>query len=217
MSEDIDESSSSTTATTFRFASGEVLSLNEDQINKIPYLTAIVSATQYFESTCDEDGHCKLDPQINYEHFSFVLESLSFHSIRQLFTHLPKKMDIISIIALLEFLGFGSQTNPTLNEVDSTFFSTVVYSPLLGKHLQIVRPTVIQDMAVRFAIAMAKEEYDFTKQKVIDQIYWFIMFILSAYDLFGSCLRHHVSKIAEHCFYIFKPSLLKPLKQLILS
>jgi hypothetical protein len=72
-------------------------------------------------------------------------------------------------------------------------------------------------MAVRFAVAMAKEEYDFTKRQVVDQIYWFIMFILSAHELFGSHLRHHVYKIAEHCFSLFKPSLLKPLKKLKLK
>jgi hypothetical protein len=69
-------------------------------------------------------------------------------------------------------------------------------------------------MAVRFGIAMAKEEYDFTKCEVIDQIYWFVMFILSAQKWFGPRLRHHVYKIAEHIFTLFKPSLLKPLDTL---
>jgi len=215
MTDNIGEST--TTAATFLFASGQILTLDEDQIEKIPYLTALVSSAGYFESVRNEDGHYKLDPHIEYKHFSFVLESLSFHSVRQLFTRLPRQNDVIPIIALLDFLGLGPQPDPTLNEVDSIFFSTLVYSPMLQKHLQIVRPSVIQDMAVRFAVAMAKEEYDFTKRKVIDQIYWFIMFILSAYELFGSRLRHHVYKIAEHCFSLFKPSLLKPLNKLIIK
>jgi hypothetical protein len=205
---------SMTTAITFRFTSGQILTLDEDQIEKIPYLIAMVSSADRFESARDEHGHYKLDPHIDYKHFSFVLESLPFHSVRQLFTCLPKQNDVIPIIALLDFLGIGPQPDPTLNEVDSIFFSTLVYSPMLEQYLQIVRPSVIQDMAVRFAIALAKEEYDFTKNEVIDQIYWFIMFILSAYELFGPRLRHHVYKIAEHYFFLFKPSLLKPLKKL---
>ncbi|CAF3448917.1 unnamed protein product [Rotaria sp. Silwood1] len=204
-----------TTAKTFRFAAGQILTLDEDKIEKIPYLAAIVSSADCFESTRDNLGHYKLDPHIEYKHFCFVLETLSFHSVRQLFTHLSKQNHIIPIIALLDFLGIGPQPDPTLREVDSVFFSTLVYSPMLQKYLQIIRPCVLQDMAVRFAIAMAKEEYDFTNCKVIDQIHWFIMFILSAYELFGSRLRYHVYKIAEHCFSIFKPSLLKSLQKII--
>ena len=204
-----------TTAKTFRFTSGQILTLDEDQIEKIPYLAAIVSSGNSFESLRDEDGHYKLDPHIEYKHFSFVLESLSFHSVRQLFTRVPEHNDIIPIIALLDFLGIGPQPDPTLNEVDSTFFSNLVYSPMLEKYVQIIHPSIIQDMAVRLSIAMAKEEYDFTKHKIINQIYWFIMFILSAYKLFHIRIRYHVYKIAEHCFSLFRPSLLKPLKKLM--
>ena len=203
-----------TTTATFSFASGHILTLDEHQIEQIPYLYAMVSSADRFESARNENGHFKLHPHIDYEHFSFVLHSLSFCSVRQLFTCLPKYIDVIPLIALLDFLGLGPQPDPPLNEVNSTFFSTIVYSPLLEKHLQIVRPCVLQEIAVRFGIAMAKEEYDLTKCEVVDQIYWFVMFILSAHKWFGSRLRHHIYIIAEHCFSLFKPSLLKPLKKL---
>ncbi|CAF3711616.1 unnamed protein product [Rotaria sp. Silwood1] len=204
-----------TKAKTFCFASGQTVILDEDKIQKIPYLAALVSSGDCFESARNEHGHYKLDSHIEYKHFSFILESLSFHSVRQLFTHLPKQNDVTPIIALLDFLGIGPQPDPALREVDQIFFSTVVFSPLLEDYLHIIKPSVIQNMAVRFAIAMAKEEYDFTDCKVIDQIYWFVMFILSAYKFFGSRLRHHVYKIAEHCFSLFEPLLLKSLKKLI--
>ncbi|CAF3385683.1 unnamed protein product [Rotaria sp. Silwood2] len=207
---------SKTMAKTFRFASDQVLTVDEDKIEKIPYLAAIVSSADHFESVRNKLGHYKLDPHIEYKHFCFALESLSFHSVRQIFNHLPKQNDVMRIIALLDFLGIGPQPDPTLREVDSIFFSNLVYSPTLGKYVQIVRPSVIQNMAVRFAIAMAKEEYDFTSEAVIDQIYWFVMFILSAYELFGPRLRYHVFRIAEHCFSIFKPLLLQSFKKLVL-
>jgi len=72
-------SESTTTAITFRFASGQILSLDEDQIEKILYLAAVVSSADHFESTRDGDGYYKLDSHIEFTHFSFVLESLSFH------------------------------------------------------------------------------------------------------------------------------------------
>jgi hypothetical protein len=213
MADDIGESITKTK--TFCFASGEILTLDENQIEKIPYLTAIVSSGDHLESSRDENGHYKLDRGIKYKHFSFSLDSLTFHSVRQLFTRLPEQNDVIPIIALLDFLGIGPQPDPSLKEVDLVFFHNLVYSPLLKKYIQIVRPCVIRDMAVRFAIAMAEEEYDFSKREIIDQIYWFIMFILSAHKLFGPRLRYHVYKIAEHCFSLFEPSLLKPLDKLI--
>ncbi|CAF5117080.1 unnamed protein product, partial [Rotaria sp. Silwood1] len=70
-------------------------------------------------------------------------------------------------------------------------------------------------MAVRFAIAMAKEEYDFNNREVIDQIYWFLMFIISAYKYFGPRLRHHIYGIAKHWFSLFKRSRLKCLQKLV--
>ena len=167
--------------TTFRFASGEVLSL-------------------------DDDGHYKLDPHINYRHFSYILKSLSFRSARQLFTRLSIKTGIVPVIALFDFLGLESDPAPDLNEIDSTFFATVAYSPLLKRHIHLVRPADIRDMAVRFGIALAKEEYDLTNCEVLDQIYWFVMFILSTPKWFGTHLCHNIYQIAEHTFILFKPS-----------
>ncbi|CAF1516857.1 unnamed protein product [Rotaria sp. Silwood1] len=204
-----------TTMKTFCFSSGELITLEDDQIEKIPYLIALVSSAHNFQSVCDKNGHFKLDPLIQFKQFSFAIQSLSFHSVRQLFTHLPKANDIISIIALLDFLGIGPQSDPSLKHVDSTFFSKVVYSPFLNEDLQIIRLWDIQNMAVRFAIAMAKGEYDFNNRKVIDQIYWFLMFILSAYEYFGPRLRHHVYGIAKHWFSLFKSSRLKCLRKLV--
>jgi len=156
---------------TFRFNSGQVLSLNQDQIEKIPYINGLVSSVDWFESARDEDGNFKLDPCINYEDFIHILNSLRFHSVRQLFTTLPKKTNVIPIIYLFDFLGLGPQPNPTLREVDSSFFSPVVYNPGTEKQSLIFKPSVIQDLAVQFAIAIVKEEYDFSNSEVIDHVY----------------------------------------------
>ena len=117
------------TSVTFRFTSGQILALGEDQIKKIPYLAAMVSSADRFESARDEDGHYKLDPNINHQYFSFALQSLSFHSVEQLFIRLSEEENVIPIVALLDFLGLLPQPLPTLKEVDSIFFSSFVYSP----------------------------------------------------------------------------------------
>ncbi|CAF1394560.1 unnamed protein product [Rotaria sordida] len=205
---------SSTTTKTFRFNSGQLLTLNECQIEKIPYLTALVSAGPYFDSIEINEGYYLLDSRINYEDFQFVLESISFHSVRQIFIDLPKNYNILAIIALLDFIGIKPVRCPTLEEIDSSFFWNLECGDTLGTYQLIYKSSDAKDMAVRFAIALAKEEYDFRNRTIIDQIYWFIMFILSAYELFETNLRYHVCKIAENYFSIFCPSLLKCLYRL---
>jgi hypothetical protein len=200
---------------TFLFASGELLTLEQNQIEKVSYLDAMVSSADNFKSIYDEHGHLKLDPRIDFKHFSFAIESFAFRSIRQIFTHLPKQHDVIAIIALFDFLGLASQPSPTLIEVDLTFFANTPFNSILYSYEQIIKPCVLQDMAVRFGIAMAKEEYDFSKREVIDQIYWFVMFILCAPQLFGPRLRHHIYKMAEYYFSLFSIASLRLLEKLI--
>ncbi|CAF1544301.1 unnamed protein product [Rotaria sp. Silwood1] len=207
-------SESSSTTKLFRFSSGQCLTLNEYQIEKIPYLTALVSAGINFDSIKVNEEYYLLDSQIDYEHFLYVLDSISFQTVREIFIHLPKNYNILAIIALLDFLAIEFEKDPTLEEVNSSFFWTADFGNKLGTYQFIYRPSDIQDMTVRFAIAIAKEKYDFRNRKVIDQIYWFIMFILSAHELFETHIRYHVQTIAENCFSIFCPSLLKCLYRL---
>ncbi|CAF3093960.1 unnamed protein product [Rotaria sp. Silwood2] len=204
----------STTTKTFLFGSGQLLSLNEFQIEKFPYLTALVSAGSCFDLIKDHRGYFLLDSRIDYQDFLFALDAASFHSVRQIFTKLPKNYNILSIIALLDFLTLGPKRNPTLEEINSSFFWNVKFGYKFNTYDFIHRSSDFQDMAVRFAFAIAKEEYDFTNHKTIDQIYWLIMFILSAYKFFETHIRYHIYKIAQNCFSIFCPSLLKCLYRL---
>ncbi|CAF3682498.1 unnamed protein product [Rotaria sp. Silwood1] len=158
-------SESSSTTKLFRFSSGQCLTLNEYQIEKIPYLTALVSAGINFDSIKVNEEYYLLDSQIDYEHFLYVLDSISFHTVREIFIHLSKNYNILAIIALLDFLAIKSEKDPTLEEVNSSFFWTADFGNKLGTYQFIYRPSDIQDMAVRFAIAIAKEKYDFRNRK----------------------------------------------------
>ena len=200
---------------TLQFASGEILALSQKQIQSIPYLCALVSTEKFFKSSCNEHGHYELDPLIEFKNFLFIIESISFHSIRELFTHLPEENDVLSTIDLLDLSNILCHLDPSLNDVDTVFFSTMLYSPMLEGHFQTIRPSDLQDMAVRLAIGMIRKTYDLTKTDVIDQVYWFITFTLSAHELLGLRLRYHIYKIAEYCFSRCQPSLLKPLNEIM--
>ncbi|CAF1069099.1 unnamed protein product [Adineta ricciae] len=147
-----------------------ILALSKKEIQ-----SALVSTEKFFKSTRNRHGHYELDPLIEFKNFLFIIESISFHSIRQLFTHLPEENDVLSTINLPDFFNILSHPDPSLNDVDIVFFSTVVYSPMLAGYFQTIRPSDLQDIAVRLAIGMIRETYDLTKTNVIDQVYWFIM------------------------------------------
>ena len=67
----MDDSTATVTAL-FRFASGQVLTLDEDTIHKIPYLAAMISTADKLKSARDENGYYKLDPRIEYKQFCFL-------------------------------------------------------------------------------------------------------------------------------------------------
>ena len=58
----------------------------------------------------------------------------------------------------------------------------------LRTYTERIRLYNFQNMAARFTIALVKEEYDFADNQVIDRIYWYVMFILSAHSIFDARL-----------------------------
>ena len=203
-----------TATQSFRSGSGEVVTLDEQQIDRIPYVAALVSSADWFVGARDDEGHFKLDPNIQLKYFSAALPASTSDSLYHLLIHLPTDYDIIPVIAHLDFLGLIDGRDPTLDEVDDTFFCTLVYDIRLRTYSQRIRLYNFQHMAVRFTIALARDEYDFSDDAVIDRIYWYVMFIISARSVFPARLRQNVYRVARLCFRLFKPSMVRPLENL---
>ena len=201
------------TSVTFLFGTGERLTLESDVIQRIPYLAAIVS----FEGNLKHTHDCiLLDESIDFELFSFVIESLSFRWTREIFTRLPKRYNIIHIIDLIGFLRLTPVPVPTLVDVDSTFFTPgPLESGSSSDEQRELVPSVLQDMAVRFGMAIVKQQYDLEQPEAIDQIYWFVMFILGAHKYFGPRLRYHIYRIAEAYFSLVSTSSQRRLQKLV--
>ena len=177
-------------------------------------MAVLVSSTDWFVGARDEEGHLRLDPNIDFQYFSSILQAIWLPSLQELLTQLPVEHDVIAMIAHLDFLGLIDQGNPTLDDVDATFFCMWFYDIHDRTYSQRIRPSTIRSMAARFTVALAREEYDFSDDRVMDRIYWYVMFILSAHFVFDSRLRDCVYEVSEICFCLFKPSFLEPLKKL---
>ncbi|CAF1009576.1 unnamed protein product [Adineta steineri] len=199
---------------TFRFGTGFVLTLTENQINKIPYLAALVSTADFFEAARDDQGHFIIHPNIDIKQFRFILDWFPCGFIQDIFIRLPDDYDIVSTILHMDYLGLLNHSDPSLDEVDSSFFDVITYNPLENLYAKNIRPLQMCDMAVRFAIALIREAYDVTDDKVHDRIYYYVMFIISAHTLFDPNIRHHVYNVAEHYFSLFNPCLIKRLNRL---
>ncbi|CAF1686601.1 unnamed protein product, partial [Adineta ricciae] len=159
------------THNSFRFGSGHVLTLTEDQINKIPYLAAFVSSADFFEYARDGQGYFIIHPKIDLESFRFILDWFPYRHIRDIFIHLPEDYDPILTILHMDYFGLLIHRDPSLDEVDVSFFDIVTYSPLNNSYVEVHRPSQMCDMAVRFAIALVREAYDSTDDKVHERIY----------------------------------------------
>ncbi|CAF1334200.1 unnamed protein product [Adineta ricciae] len=198
----------------FRFGSGHVVTLTEDQINKIPYLAAFVSSADFFECARDGQGYFIIHPKIDLEPFRFILDWFPYRHIRDLFIHLPEDHDPILTILHMDYFGLLIHRDPSLDEVDVSFFDTITYNPLNNSYVEVHRPSQMCDMVVRFAIALVREAYDSTDDKVHERIYWYVMFITSAFRLFHRNVRRHVFKVAKRYFRLFKPCLIRRLNRL---
>ncbi|CAF1131736.1 unnamed protein product [Adineta steineri] len=198
---------------TFRFGTGFVLTLTDNQINKIPYLAALVSTADFFEAARDDQGHFIIHPNIDIKQFRFILDWFPCRFIQDIFIRLPDDYDTVSAVVHMDYLGLLNHSDPSLDEVDSSFFG-ITYNPLTNLYTEKIRPSELRDMAVRFAIALIREAYDVTDDKVHDRIYWYVMFIISAQTLFDPNIRHHVYNVAEHYFSLFNPCLIKRLNRL---
>ncbi|CAF1369063.1 unnamed protein product [Rotaria magnacalcarata] len=197
MNDHLDKSPPSPLITkTFRLDSSQLVTLTEDQIKEIPHLAALVSAGTSFDSIVVDQGYYLLDSHIDYHYFLLALDSISFRSVREIFTRLDKCYNVIATIALFDFIGIEPIQSSTLEGVEANFFWKFKFGDEFGQYTFIYEPSHIQDTAVRFTIGIVKEESDFSNSKVIDQIYWFVMFFLSAHQLFEAHLRYHVHKIA---------------------
>ena len=92
---------------TFRFGSGQVLPLAYDIAKQIPYLDALVSFSEHSPTAFDADGHLKLGPNIDYNHFCVIIEALPFQSLIQALIRLPEHedKDVAAILLLMDYLG----------------------------------------------------------------------------------------------------------------
>ena len=180
---------------TFRFADpSQVISLSQEQLERIPYLFEMVSSTDPVSSNRNERGEWLLDCRIRYAGFTAILASVTARRSSFLFTKLPQRCDVFCMLKLRKFLRIDplpvSSFAQTQSEIDDElFFQTYCR----------MRPSAVRDSAVEFALAIAMDKYDFHGSANVKNIVYLLEVILSHGEFFGVRLRYHTLAIVKAC------------------
>ena len=103
---------------TFRFGSDQVLPLTRRIIQRIPYLEGLISFAQHSSTPLDANGHLKIDPNIDFDHFCIIIKAMPFQSLAQTLIRLSNHKDVAAILLLIDYLGLLVGPYPTLDEID---------------------------------------------------------------------------------------------------
>ena len=185
----------SPTMYTFRFAdASRVVSLSQDQLERIPYLFEMVSCPDQTTSKRNTRGEWMLTYRIRYPSFTAILASVTARRSAFLFTILPQRCNVLSMLNRYEYLRIDPLPVPAFaqekNEIDDELFFQAFCR---------VRPSEVRDSAVEFVAAIGMGKYNFNGIANVENIVYLLGVILSHPEFFGPCMRYHTSAIVETC------------------
>jgi hypothetical protein len=179
--------------------------LIQEQLNLIPYLSALVAHDNDFSSTQNNNGEYVLTHPFNYSWFKAILHSITLQQPYVLFNDLPVNKNVLHMLQLYDYLGISPYSVPLLK------FAYLVQTN--STHIEDERKDVkyryanmleARQTAAEFILALTKNEYDLNDSRTIDTIYSLVMVILLNSLVFGYRFRHHMLIIVkQYCFSFF--------------
>ncbi|CAF4974932.1 unnamed protein product [Rotaria sp. Silwood1] len=147
----------------FRFDnSDEHVYLTQQQIDRIPYLSALVANKNDFSSIPNQNGEYILKPPINYTSFMVILHSVTSEQPYILFHELSEDENILEILQLIYYLHMNSFPTPCLRDKYSFLSSHFVnyFGPSHAKYHQVKNISEARDTAAEFIIARSDKTHD---------------------------------------------------------
>ncbi|CAF2891720.1 unnamed protein product [Rotaria sp. Silwood2] len=112
----------------FRFdKSDKHIRLTQQQLDRIPYLSALVANKNDFSSIQNQNGEYVLKLPINYTSFMVILHSVAFEQPYKIFNELPEDENILETFQLLHYLHVNSFPTPYLRDKYSFLSNHVNY------------------------------------------------------------------------------------------
>ncbi len=190
----------------FRFGTTDkLLHLTQHQLDRIPYLSNLITHKDDFSSIQTENGEYVLSSRIRFNWFSVILRSITTEHPSVLFTELSQEANVLSMLKLYDYLCINPLAVPVLKDkhlVQSNSFNNGNESKQVQYHR--ATPLEARDTAVLFIIALSRNEYNFDDFLTLQRIFNLIMIILSHPTIFSPRLCHHTLVIVKkYCFTLF--------------
>ena len=179
--------------------------LTEKQLDRIPYLSALLSHKDHFLSIENENGEYVLNHPIRYRWFIPILRSITSEQPYILFNELPEDENILDTLQLFDYLGIKSFDPPLLKGHDSLL--TNPSNDTDGKMcLEYHRASLSEarNIAAQFVLSISKNEYNLHHPNTIESIFQLIKIIFSNDSVFSSRFRYHtLTTVKEYCLPLF--------------
>ena len=189
----------------FRFASSDqLIYLTQQQIDLIPYLSVLIAHQNDFLSSQNETGEYVLNEPIGYSSFMSILRSISSQNPYKLLDELPEGENVFETLEMFDYLGLPSFPLPLLR-----YANLVQSNPDKSEHekqrIEYERANLreVRQIAAKFAIALAKDEYQLCDSTTKKTIFNLINVILSNSAVFNLRFRCHTLTIAKNRCYSF--------------
>ncbi|CAF3555590.1 unnamed protein product [Rotaria socialis] len=189
----------------FRFGtSDKLVHLTQEELNRIPYLSNIVTHKDDLLSPQNENGEYVLSHPIEYNWYMAIFHSIISRQPYTLFNELAEANNILDALQLFDYLGIDPFPLPLLKGR-----SLVLSNPVKVKNdeerilYQKANISEARQTAAEFIIALSKNEYDLHNFDTVNNIFSLVNIILSNAAVFNSRFRHHTLIVVKECCYSF--------------
>ncbi|CAF3319114.1 unnamed protein product [Rotaria sp. Silwood2] len=186
----------------FRFDNSDKhVHLTQQQLDRIPYLSALVTNKNDFLLIQNHNNEYILKPPINYTSFMIILHSVTFEQPYILFNELPEDENILETFQLLHYLDMNSFPTPRLRDKYSFLSSHFAsyFEPSHVKYHQVKNISEARDTAAEFIIALNDKKYDLHDFNKVERVFSLLMIIFSNANIFSSRFRHHTLTVVNEC------------------
>ena len=171
------------------------MTLTQKQLERIPYLRALVSHADNLNCRRNKDNSFVLDDYFSYDVcypiFSFVIHKQS----SCLFTELPRHSNLLRMLEIYDYFCMKSLPVPSIKALLDMFYEEV---SIFSSRYKMVIASEQRETASQFLIAIANGKYDMDNLEIAKIIFYVLIDILSHADVFDPRLRYHTLIIIEN-------------------
>jgi hypothetical protein len=191
---------------TFRFGtSDKFVHLNQQQLERIPYLFNLVSHKDDFLSVQNENDEYVLNYPIEYTSFIPILRSITSEQPYTLINEISEDDNVLDTLQLFDYFCINPFPLPLLENED-LLLSNPINNDNDKKRVEF-REAIISEArqtAAEFIIALSKSQYNLNNSYTVEHIFSLIKVILSNAAVFSSRFRHHtLTVVKEYCYSFF--------------